>query len=65
MQHTNNNDNRLTQAVTRAQASDYSRKQLAYKAPRNCPKLGILDVMIMLFLGMLTTFVFAFLFVGE
>ena len=56
----NNNNNRLTELFVRAQASDYSRK-LAYREARNWPKLTIADVVVMFFVGILVTLMFAFL----
>ena len=55
---TNKND-RLTELFTRAQASDYSRK-LAYKELRNHLSLSTTDVVIMFFVGIVTTLLFAF-----
>lgn len=61
---TNNND-RLTKQhqlarLMEAQASDYSRK-LAYREQRNYPKLAIADVVVMFFVGILVTVLFAFI----
>lgn len=50
----------LVDAIRRAQASDYSRK-LAYREARNWPKLTIADVVVMFFVGILVTLMFAFL----
>lgn len=55
-----NNNDRLTELFVRAQGSDYSRK-LAYREQRNYPKLTIADVVVMFFVGILVTLLFAFI----
>lgn len=53
-------NDRLTKLFLRAQASDYSRK-LAYREARNWPKLTIADVVVMFFVGIAVTIMFAFI----
>lgn len=60
---TNNND-RLTELFVSAQASDYSRKKLAYRELRNHPQLRWADVFAMMFAGVVATLVVAFV-MGE
>lgn len=57
-------DPRLTEIFYRAQASDYSRKKLAYRELRNHPQLRWADVFAMMFAGVVATLVVAFV-MGE
>lgn len=55
---------RETELFHRAQASDYSRKKLAYRELRNCPQLRWADVFMMMFAGVVATLLVAFV-MGE